>query len=123
MEKKTKEKTTIAQDFEKKQFQLEELHKYKLMALTSKLEKEKDRIRGPILERKQKEFSEEFQNALENDSAFQKTSEKQKKAINEIIESSANKLPEGYAITRIDPDNGSFEAEYDPERANQLIET
>ena len=86
-----------------------------------KLEKERDRIRLPILEKKNRELLQELQAALQADENYQKASEDQTEAINEVLSSAAETLPEGYAVTRIDPDEGLYEAEYDPERAGQLI--
>ncbi|MBD3261340.1 MAG: hypothetical protein GF334_06580 [Candidatus Altiarchaeales archaeon] len=103
-------------------FEMEELHKYKIMALSSKVDVERNRIRAPILAKKQQEALAETEDALKSDSLFQEASRKQVEAVNELIEASWEVIPEGYAVSKIDPEEGFFEAVYDPERANELLE-
>ena len=52
---------------------------------------------------------------------YQNANTNQVEAINEVIASAAEVLPEGYAVTKIDPESGFYEAEYNPEMAGRRI--
>ena len=103
------------------QLDLEELHKYKIMALSAKLEKERNRVREPIVLRKKQELQSELEKAFSEDDLYQEASKKQQESINEALKIAFKKLPEGYAVIKIDPEQGILQAEYNPPMAGKLI--
>lgn len=105
------------------QVPLEELHKYKIMAFTGKVETRREKIKLPLVEAKNRELQEELRTALEEDEEYQKARKAQTEAINEAMRMLYKSLPEGYTISKIDTEEGLCETHFDPDSAGKLLDT
>lgn len=116
---------------------LEELPRYKLLHLTAQCEMARNAVRKPIKEKYQaalnaqidkirqtlqKSCDEEVEKALADDEGYKKAAGEEAAFINDILSDLAPGLPRGYAVTRLEPENGRVIAEYEPDQVGRKLD-
>jgi len=85
--------------------------KYKLKALDLELAQENQRVEGAL----QPRIYEIVMRTKRNDMKWKKARDARVAAINEFIDKKTPSLPAGYAITTVNPVDGTYRAVYDPD--------
>jgi hypothetical protein len=91
--------------------------RYKLKALQLEWEREDVRVRTQL----QQKINDLLARTQRNDMGWKRAADARKKAVNETIDQLTERLPEGYAITNVDLNTGTYRAVYDPDARGQHV--
>ena len=92
--------------------------KYKLKAAQLEFAANDERVQRAIAP----ELKKLMDRAKRNDPRWKASVETRKDAINEFLAKEEKRLPEGYAIVNVSPEEGTYRAVYDPESVGQRIQ-
>ena len=99
---------------------VDDLHKYKIMVLSSSETKERDLVANPIINKYKELMQDELRRALNNSSAFMEAKKKKEEAINDFLRKCYAELPEDVFVSRLFLEEGYAECQINLREADKV---
>lgn len=112
--KATKKKVTKPVDAGPVTLELAELYVYKLKLLNKCFDEAKAAVTAPMKAQFEAELVRRVNEALEQDPAVQLASQERTECVNEVVEEVADRLPLGYTVAAISPEDATITAVFNP---------
>lgn len=115
---KLPESTSSDQNISK--WPVDDLHKYKIMVLSSSEMKERDLVANPIINKYKELMQDELRKALNNSNAFMEAKKKKEEAINDFLRKCYSELPEDVFVSRLFLEEGYAECQINLKEADKV---
>jgi len=99
---------------------VDDLHKYKIMVLSSSEMKERDLVANPIINKYKELMQDELRKALNNSNAFMEAKKKKEEAINDFLRKCYSELPEDVFVSRLFLEEGYAECQINLKEADKV---